>query len=141
MGATTVLMAAGLELPKNVHGVMADCGFTSPRAIWQHVARDNLHLPFQLRSALADAILKRKIQAESSAYSTVDALKHCTVPVLFIHGAEDHFVPVGMTYENYAACPGPKRLFIVPGADHGLSLCVDPEGYTAAVEAFWRDFD
>ena len=39
MGATTVLMAAGLNLPSNVHGIAGDCGFTSPQAIWKHVAK------------------------------------------------------------------------------------------------------
>ena len=33
MGAATVLMAAGLELPSNVKGVMADCGYSSPKEI------------------------------------------------------------------------------------------------------------
>lgn len=54
MGATTVLMAAGLQLPPNVHGIMADCGFTSANAIWEHIAKDNLHIRFGIRSAIAD---------------------------------------------------------------------------------------
>ena len=44
MGATTVLMAAGEALPKNVKGITADCGFTSPKAIWRHVTEQNLHM-------------------------------------------------------------------------------------------------
>ena len=30
MGAATVLLAAGLDLPANVCGIVADCGYTSP---------------------------------------------------------------------------------------------------------------
>ena len=30
MGCATTLMAAGLDLPDNVKGIIADCGFTSP---------------------------------------------------------------------------------------------------------------
>ena len=33
MGAATVVLAAGLSLPDNVCGVVADCGYTSPREI------------------------------------------------------------------------------------------------------------
>ena len=33
MGAATVLLAAGLNLPDNVCGIVADCGYTSPREI------------------------------------------------------------------------------------------------------------
>lgn len=141
MGATTVLMAAGLQLPPNVHGIMADCGFTSANAIWEHIAKDNLHIRFGIRSAIADRMCRRKIQVGSKEHSTVEALKHTHVPVILVHGADDHFVPVEMTYENYTACTAPKDLLIVPGADHGISYFMEPEKYENAVKAFWAKYD
>lgn len=141
MGATTVLMAAGLELPENVRGIAGDCGFTSPHAIWKHVANNNLHLPYKLRSVVADSLFKKKLQMRTDEYSTVDALRNSSVPVLLIHGTDDHFVPIEMTYENYKACAGPKQLFIVPGADHGMSHFIDKDGYEAIVKEFWEKFD
>lgn len=141
MGATTVMMATGLELPPSVHGVIADCGFTSPNAIWKHVAEQNLHLPYALYGAAADALFRQKVQLKSDEYSSLDALRTCTVPVLFIHGTDDHFVPIEMTFENYKACASEKRLFVVPGADHGLSYAVDRDGYQAASLDFWQHFD
>jgi fermentation-respiration switch protein FrsA (DUF1100 family) len=68
-------------------------------------------------------------------------MKHNTVPTLFIHGAADSFVPIGMTYENYMACRAPRRLLVVPGARHGMSYCVDRENYERVTKDFWRDFD
>ena len=59
------------------------------------------------------------------------------MPVLFIHGSDDCFVPVSMTYENYKACASTKTLFIVPGADHGMSYYTDREGYEKALMRFW----
>lgn len=141
MGATTVLMATGLSLPANVHGVMADCGFTSPYAIFKHVANNNLHIGFGVRGAFADMICKEKIRMSTRDYSTVEALHDCTVPVLFAHGTDDHFVPVEMTYENYKACAAPKCLLIVPGADHGMSHYIDKEGYERTVLSFWDKYD
>ena len=141
MGAATVLMAAGLDLPSNIHGIIADCGFTSPHAIWKHVANNNLHIAFGLRGAIADEMLKQKIQMGSDEYSTVEALQSSTIPVMLIHGTDDHFVPVEMTYENYKACAGPKRLLIVPGADHGMSYFVKKDRYEEEIKRFWRDFD
>ena len=61
--------------------------------------------------------------------------------VLFIHGTDDRFVPIEMTYENYKACAAPKRLLVVPGAGHGMSYFLDKEGYEAAMQQFWREFD
>ena len=45
MGAATVLMASGLELPPNTRGIVADCGFTTPWDIMAHVARRDYKLP------------------------------------------------------------------------------------------------
>lgn len=141
MGASTVLMAAGLDLPDNVKGIVADCGFTSPHAIWKHVAEDNLHLSYGIRGDIANELCKKKINIGSKEYSAADALRENNIPVLFIHGTDDHFVPVEMTYENYKACTAPKRLFIVPGADHGMSYFVNKAGYEKAIKDFWNDYD
>ena len=141
MGAATVLMAADLGLPESVHGIMADCGFTSPKAIWKHVAQKNLHMLYNIRSAAADMLCRRRIMMSAGDYSTTDALKNTNIPVLFVHGTDDHFVPVEMTYENYKACASPKRLLVVPGADHAMSYCIDKQRYEKAVQDFWKDFD
>jgi len=140
MGAATVLMTADLELPENVRGIVADCGFTSPQAIWMHVAKNNLRLSTRVRARVADGICRKKLKM-SGTYSAVASMRACKIPVLFIHGAEDHFVPVHMTYENYEACAAPKRLLIVPGADHGLSYYVDKALYEKEVLGFWAEND
>lgn len=141
MGATTVLMASGLDLPKNVHGIVADCGYTSPDEIGRHISNDNLHLPYRLRRKILAWLYEQKNQVKGFDYSTLDALGTNTTPVLFIHGTHDQFVPVDMTYQNYMACTAPKRLLIVPGAGHGLSCLVEPERYEKALQDFWADFD
>ena len=77
----------------------------------------------------------------SGDYSTVEALKNTNVPVLFIHGSDDKFVPVEMTFENYKACASPKRLLIVCGADHAMSYYVNKDEYEKSVLEFWQSFD
>lgn len=141
MGAATVLMAADLSFGKRISGIMADCGFTSPKEIWKYVANNNLHMSYRLRSVIADEICKRKINMKSDEYSTIEALKHTDIPVLFVHGSDDKFVPVEMTYENYKACKSEKRLLIVPGADHAMSYYTDKERYEKVELEFWKDFD
>lgn len=141
MGATTVLMASGLELPGNVKGIVADCGFTTPHEIWKHVVEDSLHLSYGIRDDVVESLCRKKTQLNAREYSTLDALKECKVPVLFIHGTEDKLVPVKMTYENYMACAAPKRLLIVPGADHAMSYYKDRIGYEANVKSFWNAYD
>lgn len=141
MGATTVLMASGLDIPESVHGIMADCGFTSIHSIWKHIVKNNLHLPYDLWWRDAKTMCEKRTAAGSYAYSTVDALKTNTTPILFVHGEDDRFVPVEMTYENYEACVAPKRLLIVPNAPHGMSYLVDKAKYEETVLQFWQEFD
>ena len=141
MGAATVLMAAGLDLPDTVHGIIADSAYTSLHAIWQHVARKNLHLPFLLTDRISDQICRKRLSFGSRDCSTTDTLAAAQTPVLLIHGEADHFVPVRMAYENYNACQSPCRLLVVPGADHTQSYYMDPTQYEDALRAFWSDFD
>ncbi len=141
LGATTVLMAASLPMPKSVHGIVADCGFTSPQEILKFVAGKNLHLPYGLLSGMVSHFFRKKLNVAPDSYSTTQALSETTLPVLLIHGSGDRFVPVEMTYENYNACAGEKRLLIVPGAEHGMSFSRDGESYKNAVLSFWNEFD
>lgn len=141
MGASTVLMTGGFDLPNNVCGIMADCGFTSAHAIWKHVVEGNTRFSYDVRSKVVDDLCKKKIQVGSQDYTTLDAMKECEVPVLFIHGTDDTFVPVEMTYENYKACASSKMLFVVPGATHAMSYVVDKAGYEKIVKQFWETYD
>lgn len=141
MGATTVLMCADMELPMCVRGILADCGFTSAGDIWEHVARSQLKLPYGLYGPAAEALCKKRIDMDPRACSTEKTLAGAKVPVLLIHGTEDAFVPVEMTYRNYQACTAPKGLLIVPGAEHAMSYCTDPQRYQAAVLKFWDAYD
>ncbi len=139
MGAATVLMAAGLDLPENVKGIAADCGFTSAQAIWKHITNNNLHLLYGIRRYDINKICHRKIQLSPIECSTTEALKRSKVPVLLIHGTDDTFVPVEMSYENYKACAGPKKLLVVPGADHGMSYYTARGEYEKTVKEFWLE--
>lgn len=64
-------------------------------------------------------------------------MDECDIPVLFIHGGDDRFVPCDMGRENYAHCRSAgKELLIVPGAGHGMSYMVDKTAYLTAVSTF-----
>ena len=141
MGGTTVLMAADLPLPTAVRGIIADSALTSPHAIWQHVARKNLHIPFALGGMIADRICRRRLSMGSDDCSTLDALSATSKPILLIHGEDDHFVPVRMAYENRDARQAPCQLLIVPGADHTMSYYIDQQKYEEALRRFWSAYD
>ncbi|MBQ9083994.1 MAG: alpha/beta hydrolase [Clostridia bacterium] len=136
MGAATVLMAAGKELPDNVIGVLADCGFTSAKEIIQKVMRQ-LHLPDKLLYPLVRLGARLFGHFDPDEYSPVEAVRHCKVPVIFFHGADDDYVPCEMSVKNYTACAAKKKLVLIPGADHGLSYLAAPNQYLNALIDFF----
>ena len=52
-------------------------------------------------------------------------MKRNKIPVLFIHGDKDDYVPMWMTIKNYEACAAQKELYIVQGAGHALAFSKD----------------
>ena len=138
MGASTVMIAAGEDLPKNVIGVLADCGFTSAKDIIQHVIRQ-MKLPPKLAYPFVKLGAKMYGHFDLEQTSALEAMKKCKVPVIFFHGETDDFVPCDMSRENFEACTGEKMLVTVPNAGHGLSILLDPEGYRAARKLFFGE--
>ena len=136
MGAATVVMASGKPLPANVVGVLADCGYTSPKEIICQVIRQ-MKLPPKLAYPFVrlGARLFGRFDLEETA--PLEALKNCKVPVFFIHGEADGLVPWDMSRQMYLACPSRKYLHTVPGAGHGLGFPADQENYIKALNAFF----
>lgn len=136
MGATTVLMATGEELPGDVRGVIGDCGFTSPRDIIAHQTKAQFHLPAWPLVPLASLLSRLLAGYGFSDCSTLDTLARTQLPVLLIHGEADNFVPTEMSRQNYAACRSEKELLLIPDAGHGGAYLVGGETYRSAVTSF-----
>lgn len=136
MGAATVLMASELELPDSVRGIIADCPYTSPKAIIKKVGADQ-GIPIPLAMPLAR--LGARVFGGFSLDTPVDAaeaVRHARVPILLIHGEEDGFVPCDMSRAIAAANPELIEFHTFPGAWHGASYLVDTPRYTKLVKDF-----
>ncbi len=137
MGASTVLMASGFtNLQRDIKAIIADCAFTSPYEVFSHILRRDYHLPPFPIMNITDAICRSKAGYGFSDYSTVDAVRVTSIPILFIHGRNDDFVPEWMSEKNYKECISPKDLLIVENAAHGASYYENPAIYEKKVEEF-----
>ena len=136
MGATTVMMAADLDLTKNVRGIIADCGFTSAPDIIKKVAQQSFKINASPILPLLN--LMCKLFGKFSLYetTTVDALSKSDIPVFFIHGRNDGFVPCEMSELSHKAARGEKHIVIVDNADHGISFLVDGENVKQQISNF-----
>lgn len=135
MGASTVLMASGKELPSNVIGVLADCGFTSAKEIIKKVI-SQLKLPVEISYFFVKLGAKIFGHFDLEETSAIEEVKKCKIPIIFIHGEADDYVPCEMSIKNYEACSSRKELVTVPGAGHGLAFLVGNELYFEKVTNF-----
>ena len=127
MGAATVLMASDLGLPKNVKAIVADCGYSSPKAIINKVMRD---------SGLPDKLMYPFVWLGAMVFGKFNLTESSAVSAVIIHVGADDFVPCYMAEEIYKACRSEKKLLIVPGAGHGMSYLVDKDLYEKTVKDF-----
>ena len=136
MGAATVMMASGEELPSNVVCTLADCGYSSAREIIHKVIRD-MKLPAGLLYPFVKlgALLFGGFRLEED--SPMAAMGRVKIPMIFIHGDTDDFVPCDMSERLYEACDAPhKRLVKIHGAGHGLAFPTEQELYIDSLAKF-----
>lgn len=136
MGAATVLMLSDRqEILPNVKFIVSDCAFTSVVGEFSGVLQQ-AHIPHRVLIAGVDAVNRVVSGFSLRTASPIECVKHALVPILFIHGGNDTFVPTQMSRENYAACTSEKALLIVDGAAHASSYPTDSAAYEAMVEKF-----
>lgn len=136
MGAATVLMASGLELPVQVKGIVSDCAFTSPKYVFTHVLHSMYHLPAFPLIPITDYINKKKAGYGMDECNAAREVRKAKVPILFIHGDADTFVPCSMCEEIYENCAAPKKKLLIKGAAHAESYYKDRESYEKALNDF-----
>ena len=135
MGGATVLMASSI-MPKNVRGIIADCGFTSVDEIFEYVLKRDYHLPRFPIIYLTNIMSKIRAGYGYKDVNTAAEIAKSDIPVLFIHGENDEFVPLWMTMKNYSYCKAYKELYIVKDSEHAESHYIDKKAYESRMLAF-----
>ncbi len=135
MGASSVLLATELKLPPTVKGVIADCGYSSAKDIINKVLKQ-LYLPSFIFYPIIAFGARFYGKFNLNDADVVSALEKSKIPVKFIHGTTDDFVPYSMSKLNYDACMSEKSILLVEGAGHGLSYLVNKQKYLEEVKFF-----
>ena len=137
MGAATVLMTADKNLPENVIGILADCGYTSAKEIIKIVIK-GMKLPPNLAYPFVKLGAKIYGRFNLEEDCPINSVKNARVPIIYFHGKADDFVPCYMSERNFEATATKKQIITVDGAGHGLSYPADPQKYLDAVAEFFH---
>lgn len=138
MGAATVLMASGLDLPKNVKGIVADCPYVKASDIIEEVGKG---MGFPSWFTVPFARMGARIYGNFNLYETdaVSSVKQSKVPILIIHGESDTLVPPEMSELAQQANPTLVRRVTFPGAGHAMSYLVDMKRYWEVTSEFMKE--
>ena len=139
MGAASVLMASSYDLPKNVIGILADCGYSSNKEIIKKVIKEmKLNPNIFYHFVKLSARIFGKFNLDE--ISPVEAVKKAKVPIFFIHCDCDDFVPYEMSVKNYEACNSIKTLITIEKAEHGLCFVFNQEKYIKELKEFFEPY-
>lgn len=136
MGATSICLACGNQLPQNVVLAIEDCGFSNA---YNQLA----HVYFKSKMAIKPifkifySYTKRTKNFDLKKVDGVKALQKCKIPMLFIHGENDDFVPTENLKTLSSQLPETrKETYIAPNSAHVQSYLNNPKSYTKVVENF-----
>ena len=140
MGAATVLMTSGENLPSNVKAIVADCAYTSAWDEFRYQLETYLKVPSYYILNVTNMVTKLKAGYSLKEASALECVKKATVPILFIHGDKDKFVPYSMMDKLYDATNSPKEKLTIEGGEHANSDLVSPFLYWLTVEDFLNQY-
>lgn len=136
MGAATVMMTTGEDLPDNVKCAVEDCGYTTVWDIGVEMLRYMIGLPVHPIIESARAVIKLRADYDIKTASSLTQLQKSKTPTLFLHGTQDDFVPYWMRDVCYDNCAAEKERVSIPDAAHANSATTHPELYWDSVISF-----
>ncbi len=137
MGAVTIMLATGEELPANVKAAICDCGFARCVDQFNTVVKSYAKIPgFPLVNA-ANLVSIARGNFDFRKNNPVDSVARSVTPTIFLHGTADDFIPCENMQILYDACSAsPKAKQAIVGGYHACAVLKDPELYWKAVDGF-----
>jgi fermentation-respiration switch protein FrsA (DUF1100 family) len=137
MGAATVLLHLGID--DRVNCVIADCAYSDLKQLLRHQLKQYYHLP-RFLIPVESCITYLRAGFWYKEVSPIKIVSQTEIPILFIHGKIDNLVPARMAKQMYASKKVNKAIYLVAGAKHAESFCINREEYEKRVEGFLKVF-
>lgn len=140
MGAATVLMASGEKLPENVKAIIADSPYTSVHDMFAYQMKRMFHLPAFPVLQSTSVVTKVRAGYSLTEASALKQVKKAEVPILYIHGDADEFVPTEMTEKLYANTKSDTEVLTIEDAGHGEGFVTQKELYIDKMISFLKKY-
>lgn len=140
MGAATVLMTSGEALPKNVKAIIADSPYTNVQDLFSYQMKRMYHLPSFPILNTTSLVTKLRAGYSFTEASALDQVKKTTVPILYIHGEADTFVPTELSQILYDQTNSEANILLIPNAGHGEGFVIAKEMYLNSLHHFLSQY-
>lgn len=140
MGAFCAMCLSGAQQPSYVKAYVEDCGYTSVHDVFKYRLRRQFGLPSYPVLNLASEMCRWQYKWDFEEASCASALESSVLPMLFIHGGGDTYIPTDMVYELYQKKPRDKYIYVAPKATHTRSFQSNPTEYRNQVRSFLNMF-
>lgn len=140
MGAATALQYCNID--SRVNFCIEDCGYSDVFKLLKIRLKGDYNINSTLLIFFADLVMRLKYKWSFKHSSPIEYIKDLHLPILFIHGDNDHYVPTEMVYDLYnSKSKGIKDIYIAIGASHASSYSTDPKKYDEAIGSFLSKID
>lgn len=137
MGASTALQAAGEEdFPKNVRKIIVDSPYDDIYTVFKSELKKRFNLPSFPVLPLARLVTFFHLNMDIKKINASDKINNTNVPILFLHGDEDTFVPKEQSKKIYDKYKGTKKYILFHGVKHSEMDMVQPEKYENVIRNF-----
>jgi len=109
--------------------VIADCGFSDIENVLKAGTPSFL-------VDLADLGARIRYHYSLKDMRPIDSLDDNTIPVLFIHGADDSLISPDNSERMAERTKGKSEFHLIPGVDHAVSIITEPGMYADIVRNF-----
>ena len=119
MGAATVMIATAYDLPDNVKCIVEESGFSSMKEEMDHILRKNYKISYTgISLMMIELRMKKEFGVSFDDIAPKTCLENNEIPILFVHGEKDDFVPFEMSKILYNHNKGIRKIYPVPDAGH-----------------------
>ena len=139
MGAATAILYAG-SLEDRADFYIFDCPFSNFGELYRHLTKTQTPFPFPIIKVLSDFFIPVSARYRIQDVAPINYIDQISKPALFIHSAEDTFIPPYMTIQLYEKKVGDKELYIAPHGKHAQSYPDNREEYIEKIKGFLNKY-
>jgi len=139
LGAATTLQHAAID--QRIAFAVLDCPFADLRRLLLYRLREDYHLHLPVLIDLANLWCRLIAKVDIDQASPIAGIPQIQAPMLFLHGANDRYIPPQHSIDMVQAAGERAALYLAPNAGHAQAFWNNREEYERVVGEFLQKIE